>query len=359
MSDVMRGAIVGLGMGRNHIAAMEMTEGLEVAAICDVDDSLLSETAATVGGDVATYRDFDTMLANESIDFLTVASPNRFHAPMTRAALTAGISTICCEKPFAVDLGEARELYRLVQERNARLVVNHQRRMGSEYRWMRDQIAAGAIGEPYLIRGTCAGDMASDGTHLIDSILFLVDDPSWSWTFASGFRADYPTMDSAGLRRDTGSGFDKVEGWRFGHPVEDGMFAVVELESRTRVELLTGDLRSPGRPYHDVEVIGTEGALWRSGDQPGPNLYRRSADRWELVENVPNEPATDRIAMSYKRLREIAQEGAPVDDHPLGIGHAMLGFELLMGIYESARIGAMIRPPVSQDRFPLAIELGL
>ncbi|TVQ23811.1 MAG: gfo/Idh/MocA family oxidoreductase [Spirochaetaceae bacterium] len=367
-----RAGVVGLRMGKNHALALARLADVELVALCDIDrataDALADEIGRTAGRRPDVYTDYDRMLDDAKPDLVTIATPNRFHAAMTIAAAHSGAKAICCEKPIAVDLTEAREMVAVCAERGVRLVVNHQRRLGRDFVWMRDAIASGAIGDVYLIRGTCAGDMLSDGTHLIDSALFVAGDVDWKWTFAAHHRDDYESAATAaaaaaGSDAKSGGGFDKLGGWRFGHPVEDGMFAVVELENGVRVELLTGDLRVPGRPYHDIEVIGTRGSIWRAGDKEEQNLFIRSADgSWKPPArgaDADAEPTADKIAASYALLARLLAEDRPDSDHPLGTPFAMRGFELLIGVYESARIGEIVRRPVVQERYPLAVELGL
>jgi hypothetical protein len=43
----------------------------------------------------------------------------------------------------------------------------------------------------------------------------------------------------------------------------------------------------------------------------------------------------------------------------MGAPYTMRGFELLMGSYESARTRTVVTRPVAQEKYPLAVELGL
>jgi predicted dehydrogenase len=155
-----------------------------------------------------------------------------------------------------------------------------------------------------------------------------------------------------------GHGFDVEQGWRFGHPVEEGAFAVIELVNGVRIELLTGDVRHPRRPYHDIEVHGARGRIRRAGDKIGDNLFRAGADgAWQAV-RLP-EIGAEPIASSYRRLLGLLQDDHSDAEHPLGAANALRGFELLMGVYESGRTRELIRPPVAQLDYPLAVELSL
>ena len=49
------------------------------------------------------------MLDQEKPDIVSIATPPEFHFPMTMAALTRGIHVLC-EKPFALNMEEARQM---------------------------------------------------------------------------------------------------------------------------------------------------------------------------------------------------------------------------------------------------------
>jgi predicted dehydrogenase len=357
MGEPLKGVVVGLRMGKNHALAMAGIDGVRLAAVCDVKDDARAYVIEAVMQSPASpdaYSDYSAMLDEVKPEIVAIATPNRLHSQMAIEASEKGVAAICCEKPIAVDLGEARQMVDTCRRNRTLLIVNHQRRLGPDFGWIKQQIDVGAIGDVYLVRGNCAGDMLSDGTHLIDSTLFLTGDVDWKWVFAAHHRED------TGGDVDSGGGYNVAGGWRFGHPVENGMFTLVELSNGIKVEMLTGDLRDPKRPYHDVEIIGTKGSFWRSGDRGGENLFHREpGGAWAPVASVDSAAPTDLIAESYRRLVLLLQDGRPDSDHPLGADFSMRGFELLMGAYESARTRSVITPPVSQDRYPLAVALGL
>ncbi|MFW5777384.1 MAG: Gfo/Idh/MocA family oxidoreductase [Spirochaetota bacterium] len=365
----MKAAIVGLRMGANHARAVASLDGVDLVGLCDID----SEVAKTVAGEcveiakeagktdvaeAAQFTDFNAMLRKLEPEIVGIATPNRFHAEMTIAAVEAGAKAVYCEKPIAVDLGEARRMVEVCRKAGVPLVVNHQRRTGEDFVWLREQITSGAIGDVYLVRGTCAGDMLSDGTHLIDSVLYLTGDQDWKWVFAAHHR-DVPEEEAGGGNQQSGGGFHVKGGWRFGHPVEDGMMAVCELESGLRVELLTGDLRQPDRPYHDIEIIGSKGSFWRRGDRGDEIVLRRTGGGWEAVPEARKRESRNLIADAYAKMVDLVRDGKSDREHPMGAPYTMRGFELLMGAYESARTRTVISRPVEQEKYPLAVELGL
>lgn len=369
----MKAAVVGLRMGANHARALAQLDDVDLVALCDIDkqtaEKVAEETASiaadrrsSTGGNsvpVRIFTDFAEMLKTEKPDIVGIATPNRMHCEMTIQAVEAGVKGIYCEKPIAVDLGEARRMAKACEDAGVPLVINHQRRTGGDFIWIKQQLEQGAIGEPYVVRATCAGDMLSDGTHLIDSVLFMTGDKDWKWVFGAYHRdpGDDATTEKDG---STGGGYTKAGGWRFGHPVEEGMVTICELENGLRIEFLTGDLRTPDRPYHDIEIIGTKGTLWRSGDRSEHNVYRRAGDGgWETVAEVAKVDSRSLIRDAYKLMIGVIAEGKSAAEHPMGAPYALRGFELLMGAYESARTRSIVTRPVTQDKYPLAVELGI
>ncbi len=63
---------------------------------------------------------------------MVIASPNATHAPLARLALNAG-KHVVVDKPFTLDMQEARELIALAEEKQRLLSVFHNRRWDSDY----------------------------------------------------------------------------------------------------------------------------------------------------------------------------------------------------------------------------------
>ena len=68
-----------------------------------------AEQIARESGIPRHYTDFGQMLDLERPDIVSITTPPEFHFPMTMAALSRGIHVLC-EKPFALDLAEARQM---------------------------------------------------------------------------------------------------------------------------------------------------------------------------------------------------------------------------------------------------------
>src|SRR5207248_3033762 len=103
-----RVAVAGLRVGREHLVALAKHPAAEIRAVCDPVEERAREMARAFGVPPI-YADYEAMLAAEDLDGVCIATPNRLHAPMIRAALRRGLH-VMCEKPLALDAAEARDL---------------------------------------------------------------------------------------------------------------------------------------------------------------------------------------------------------------------------------------------------------
>lgn len=354
VTEPLRAAIVGCGgMARWHARAMRTLDNYQIAACCDLDERAAGELAEEVGV-AAIYADYDDMLARERPDVVTIVTPNDSHADLTIRAAEAGARGVYCEKPMATCLAEGQAMVAACRRHGTALAVNHQRRMSPPVVKMRELIADGALGEVYLFRGSCAGDLLSDATHLVDTIRCLAGDASVRWVFGQVHR-----LPAEELPRRAGGVQLASGGFRYGHPVETGAVGIWEFEDAVRAEVYCGDLRLPDRSYGDYEVWGTEGRLWRAGDAADPPLLIQD-DRggwWQAVEvDAYAQPEMHTLTgrNCYSRFAEMVQHGS---DHPLSGDSALEDLEIVMAVYESARLRAKVELPLEQLRFPLEIMI--
>lgn len=135
-------ACVGAGyFSQFHYGAWARIEGVEVIGACDTD---LSRAQAT---DVPAFDDLSKMLGTTAPDLLDIILPPTAHATAIRAALSAGIKWIICQKPFCADLSEARAIVDETRAAGARLVVHENFRFQPWYRAIKAALAAGSIGQ--------------------------------------------------------------------------------------------------------------------------------------------------------------------------------------------------------------------
>jgi len=157
-NDTVRVACVGVrGRGRNHISAYNQMANVEIAAICDIDESVLSAGLATVekakGKRPAAFTDLRKLLEDKSIDAISIATPNHQHTLQTIWACQAG-KDVYVEKPCSHDMFEARQIVAAAQKYNRIVAHGTQQRSGIG-RVVAQQLRDGLIGDVYMARGMC------------------------------------------------------------------------------------------------------------------------------------------------------------------------------------------------------------
>ncbi len=343
--EKLTGAIVGCGrMGLRHAEAMRESGEFEVVAGCDVD----LERARAISDNA--FGDVQKMMDAAGPDVVCVATAGASHAELVVPIAKLRPRAISCEKPMAVGLGEARSMVDACRENGVALIVNHQRRLSAPLVAMRRLIEEGAIGDVYLIRASCPGDVLGDGTHAVDSVRHLAGDADVKWVLGQVYR-DKPDESQPKSMTTKPSG-----GYRYGYPIETGAIATFEFAGGARAELYCGAARIPGRAYQDYEVLGTKGRLWRAGDSADPPLVMQdeSGGGWRPVDVGDVGGQFDPMTESYRLLARTLREGA---SHPLSGDSALKGHEVLMAIYESGRTNARIELPLEQDAFPLQLMI--
>jgi predicted dehydrogenase len=132
-----------------HFDSAVKARNVELYAICDVAEDLLSRMAATYGP-VKTFRDYDQMLADPDLDAVIVATSDAFHVPSSIAALQAR-KHVLCEKPIGLSVEEVQQLQRAVKTSGRFLQVGHMKRFDAGLQSARKFIED-EMGEPLALK---------------------------------------------------------------------------------------------------------------------------------------------------------------------------------------------------------------
>ncbi len=157
-NDRIRIACVGVhGQGGEHIKHYLEMKDVEIAAVCDVDESVLNgrlgEIEKTSGKRPASFTDFRKLLDDKSIDAVSIATPNHHHTLQTIWACQAG-KDVYVEKPCSHDMFEAVQI-ETTMKKYGRLVQHGTNSRSGIAREAIEQIRNGVIGEVYMSRGLC------------------------------------------------------------------------------------------------------------------------------------------------------------------------------------------------------------
>jgi ornithine cyclodeaminase/alanine dehydrogenase-like protein (mu-crystallin family) len=88
-NDTVRLAVVGVrGQGKSHLNQYSQMKNVEIAAICDIDESILNDRLKMVesktGKKPAGYWEIRKVLEDQSIDAISIATPNHSHTLQRR-----------------------------------------------------------------------------------------------------------------------------------------------------------------------------------------------------------------------------------------------------------------------------------
>ena len=154
-NNTIRLAIVGFnGRGKAHINAYLKMPNVEIAALCDVDQSVVDSGLKTIQSAgkkrPETYADIRKVLDDKSIDAVSIATPNFHHTLQTIWAVQAG-KDVYVEKPVSYNMFEAQQIVAASRKFN-RIVQDG---TGAQL-WLHEakkKIKDGIIGDVYMARG--------------------------------------------------------------------------------------------------------------------------------------------------------------------------------------------------------------
>ena len=158
-NDRIRVACVGIrGRGGAHISGFAERPDAEVAALCDVDEAVLEKRAREVEARTkkrpATYTDYRKLLDDKSIDAVSLATPNHWHALGTIWACQAG-KDVYVEKPCTHNVFETRQIVAAARKYNRIVQQGSQSRSSPALQEAVQKLKDGLIGDVYMGRGLC------------------------------------------------------------------------------------------------------------------------------------------------------------------------------------------------------------
>ncbi|MFG2133976.1 Gfo/Idh/MocA family protein [Streptomyces sp. NPDC048751] len=121
--------------------------GLNVTAVCDVDEAVAADVAAEF--DIPhCFRDAAELVAHPDVAVVDIATPPASHLELMTAVAEAG-KPMLVQKPLCTTPAELAGIRRL-RDRGARVRLNMTGRQVSAWRKVHDLLRSGAIGRPYL-----------------------------------------------------------------------------------------------------------------------------------------------------------------------------------------------------------------
>lgn len=341
----LKAAVIGLGMGRNHVAGYQSHPDAEVVAVCDIDGARLEEVGGTYGVS-ARYTDYRAMLAEKRPDIVSVAVPNHLHRELTVECLRAG-AHVLCEKPMAMSAAEAREMLEAASRAKRRIMINFSYRFSAQSRALKAEVERGTFGEFYWGRTAWhrrrgiprfggwfgrkelsgGGPLIDLGVHRLDLALWLMGYPRADWVLARSW--DHLASSRA-----------RAEGKEFS--VEDlaaGLVtfrngAALEVEASWAAHIAEAELM-------ETRLLGTRAGLVQRnvGGGYGFEAYAYT-ERDGTLYDMSLAALPERAGSAYWVFADCVARGIP---HPATGEEGLAVMQILDAVYESARTGAPVR----------------
>ena len=172
-----RVCIVGCGcIAHFHGKNYNRFDEFEIVSVADINQESVDQYAEEFSVS-AKYTNYLDMFEEEDLDVVSVCTWQGTHAEITIAAADSGVKGILCEKPMAINLGEADAMIEACDQSGVKLVVGHQRRFEAIYTEAQKLIADGIIGQPIIVTRRVGSGLLNWGTHVIDLTRQILGDP--------------------------------------------------------------------------------------------------------------------------------------------------------------------------------------
>jgi myo-inositol 2-dehydrogenase/D-chiro-inositol 1-dehydrogenase len=180
----LRVLVIGAGrMGRVHLDAMSGSDSVQAVAVVE---PVAASREQLAGSGLDLYGSLDDALAAGGFNAALIAAPSGLHRDLVDALMTAGVPTLC-EKPCGLQSADTQHAADRAAETGTTLQIGYWRRFVPELRALRDEIAAGSLGEIAFIqawqwdgeppaaafRRTSGGPLLDMGVHEFDMVRWL------------------------------------------------------------------------------------------------------------------------------------------------------------------------------------------
>lgn len=345
----MKYALIGCGrISPNHLAAA-IANGLEIVAICDIDEQRMNEKVELFnlnGSSTKLYKDYKEMISEENLDLIAIATESGSHANIALDCIKKGINCII-EKPIAMSMKDARAICEAAKEYNVKVCANHQNRFNKSIQKIRAAIDEKKIGrlfhgtahvlwnrnQNYYTQAPWRGTWKEDGGCLMNQCIHNIDLLRWMM----GDEVDEVMAYTDNLNH----GF--IEAEDLGIAIikfKNGAYGIVE--GTTNVY--------PSNLEETLYIFGSKGTVKAGGKSV--NIieewnFENDNENPEYVKEKNSEKPDNVYGFGHKPLYENMINAINTGTEPLVNAEAgARALELVLAIYESAYKGKPVKLPL-------------
>ncbi|MSR31052.1 MAG: Gfo/Idh/MocA family oxidoreductase [Gemmataceae bacterium] len=364
MAKKIRVAVIGRtgkgGYGHGLDVVWKGFDEVEIVAVADENEAGLKTAVSRLGAKTG-YADYRQMLEKEKPQIVSVG--DRFldlHKDMVVACAENGAS-VFLEKPMARNLAEADEMIAVCERHHVKLAIAHQTRYSPRMAQVKKMIAEGQLGDLIEMHGrgkedTRGGgqDLMVLGTHIFDLMRYFAGHPKlcFSKILVNGQPATRADI------KEGGEGMGPILG--------DHLWAAYNFDNGLLGTFGTHKAKAGAGQRFALHLYGTKGAIhvatgglasaWYC-DNPSWSPTRGKINWQEITSQGVGKPETLKeggLGQGNGWIVKDLLEAIAKDRQPLGSGYDGRGaLEMIMGVYESFRVGAPVEMPLKNRKHPL------
>lgn len=166
-------ALIGQGfMGRSHSNAWGQVTKFFQPPLIPIMHTVFGQAEENPQSFAANWgwknasTDWEQLVKSPEIGLIDIVTPNYMHAPIAKAAIAAG-KPVCCEKPIAGTLDDAREMVRAAKSAKVKTFVWYNYRRCPAVALAHQLVKQGKLGEIRHVRAVYLQDWASEEVPLL------------------------------------------------------------------------------------------------------------------------------------------------------------------------------------------------
>ena len=276
--SALRVAVIGLGVGERHLAALSQNRRCEVISVCDWNVDKLNRVESSLPGLICTTNASD-VISDDRVEMVSIATYDDTHSELVMSAIDAG-KHVFVEKPLCLTASEFSDIKSLLEKKpSISLSSNFVLRSVPRFTDLKDNLRKNLLGDIYYVEGDYNygrlekiltgwrstilnySVMHGGGMHLIDLLCWVLNDRVRE-VFAIGNKKC--TMGS------TFKGCDLVA-------------SLLTFESGV-IGKVTANFGSVTPHYHGVAVFGNAGTFQQSLAGAAYSFVRNSHEGVEAAE---------------------------------------------------------------------------
>jgi predicted dehydrogenase len=325
----LKAGVVGVRMGAAHVAAYRNNPHTEVTVVCDPDEARANQVASEHDVPKTVTRCED--LLAESVDIVSIATPDPLHREQCVAALEAG-KHVLCEKPLALNMDDVEAIVRAADQAETLFMVGQVCRFAPGFALTKTLIEDGVIGDLFLVESEYAhnyerargvGDwrvtperhpFIGGGCHAVDLVRWIAGNVAEVHAYAN---------------------HRTLKGW----PIDDCTVANLKFESG----VIGSVMCSIGcrRPYTMRSCFyGDKGTIISDNTSPAIQVYSTKYPTKLDFSTIPVDLSSHNVASEVAELVDHIRNGQPL---PTDAREGARTVATCLAAVESARSGRPVR----------------